>query len=121
VAGSILLYEAAAQRRRPESDLREPATGDGPGLVPEALDAADEPRDASGDPDAQPAPVLDAAGSIPRGNRRAMPTALAPEAVPSDGTPPLDADELLPGEPAADLAEPATDLVSEPAGDTPQV
>jgi hypothetical protein len=33
----------------------------------------------------------------------------------------LDADELLPGEPAADLAEPATDLVSEPAGDTPQV
>ncbi len=121
VAGSILLYEAAAQRRLPESDLREPASDDGPGRVPEAPAAADEPGDASGDPDARPAPVLEATGSIPRGNRRAMPTIPAADAVPSDGTSPSDADQLLPGEPAADLAEPATDLVSEPAGDTPQV
>jgi hypothetical protein len=32
-----------------------------------------------------------------------------------------DVDELLPGEAAADLVEPATALDSEPAGDTTQV
>jgi predicted rRNA methylase len=121
VAGSILLYEAAAQRRLPESEPHEPASDAGPHRAPEALDPADEQRDASGDPDARPAPLPETAGSIRRGSRRTVATTLAPEAVPSHGTSSDDVDELLPGEAAADLVEPATDLDSEPAGDTTQV
>jgi 23S rRNA (guanosine2251-2'-O)-methyltransferase len=121
VAGSILLYEAAAQRRLPESEPHESPSDDGSDIVPEALDPADEPGDASGDPEARPAPVPEPAESIRRGSRRTVPATLAPEAVPSDGTPSDDADVLLPGEPATDLVEPVGDLDSVPAGDTPQV
>ena len=122
VAGSILLYEAAAQRRLPESEPHPPASDDGSDGVPEALDPADEPGDASGDPDARPAPATrrppdrSVAGAAARCRRRSPPSRCR-----ATGRLRIDADELLPGEPAADLAEPATDLDSEPAGDTPQV
>ena len=78
VAGSILLYEAAAQRRLPESEPHAPAPDDGPDRAPEALDPADEPRDASGDPDARPAPAtrarrIDPSREPPHGANDARP------------------------------------------------
>ena len=126
VAGSILLYEAAAQRRLPESEPRHAGAGRRIGRgARDARSRATSHGDAPADPDARPAPAAPeaadptpSAGTAARCRRRPP-----PRRCPSDGTPAVDADELLPGERGrADLrSEPATDLDSEPAGDTPQV
>ena len=129
VAGSILLYEAAAQRRLPESELHPPAPDDGSDVVLETLDPGDERGDVPADPVAQPEPAPPEAGErAPRRHHRVVPPTPAPEPLRRGETPAVDADELLPGGPAADAPEPAafvpepvTDLDSEPARDTPQV
>ena len=89
VAGSILLYEAAAQRRLPESELHPPASDDGSDGVPEALDPGDEHGDASGrsrTPEPEPE-APEAAGPVPRRHRRVVPSTPAPEPVHGSETP----------------------------------
>jgi 23S rRNA (guanosine2251-2'-O)-methyltransferase len=137
VAGSILLYEAAAQRRLPESELHPRASDDGSDGVPETVEPGDERGDPQAGPVANPEPAApepaapepaapepaapEPAEPAPRRNRRVVRPTPALEPPHSGETPAVDADELLPGGPPADVPEPAADLDSEPAGDTPQV
>jgi 23S rRNA (guanosine2251-2'-O)-methyltransferase len=129
VAGSILLYEAAAQRRLPESEPRPSAPGDGSDGVAESLDPGDERGDGPAEPASQPEPAApEAGGPAPRKHRRVVPSTPAPEPPHTSETPAVEGDELLPGGPAADVPEPVAgvpepvaDLDSQPAGDTRQV
>ena len=126
VAGSILLYEAAAQRRLPESELRPPASDEGSdegsGGVPETLDRDDGPGAAPADPVAPGEPVAAEVAEPASGrNRGVVPPTPALEPVQGGESSAVDGDELLPGEPAVEVPDPAASLDSGPAGDTPQV
>jgi 23S rRNA (guanosine2251-2'-O)-methyltransferase len=123
VAGSILLYEAAAQRRLPESEPRAASSDEGPeGGAAWGLDPGDEREDAPADPVAGPEPVAPgAAAPAPGTNRRRVPPTPAPEPPQTGETPVADAEELLPGEPAGEATGPAAELDSGPVRDSPQV
>jgi len=108
VAGSILLYEAAAQRR-----------------LAEALPRTDEPFDASADPDLSAVEDVDAAAAAETTRVAEAGAPVGPEApTPAESGVAGDAagdDELLPGgpavEPSATPADPLADAPDGPAED----
>ena len=108
VAGSILLYEAAAQRR-----------------LAEALPRTDEPFDASADPDLSAVEDVDAAAAAETTRVAEAGAPVGPEApTPAESGVAGDAagdDEMLPGgpavEPSATPADPLADAPDGPAED----
>jgi hypothetical protein len=113
VAGSILLYEAAAQRRLEEAPLH---------LLP-ADGGSDE---APGPPEpgselVQPE-TAELADPVPAPKRTRRPAAPKPAREPARAgdTPAADTDELLPGGPAVDLPEATTDELPEAAAGDPR-
>ena len=110
VAGSILLYEAAAQRRLEEAPRHSPPAEDGADEPPEAFEPGTEPVEPA------TAEVVDS-DPAPRRPRRVATAKPDPEPGRVSGTPASDAEELLPGGPAIEPPEPAAD----PADDVPEV
>ena len=111
VAGSILLYEAAAQRRLPESELRDRRRRTTDRTVcPRRPMPADEPGDASGRPGRPTgARCPEAAGPTPSEEPPRDADDARPRCrCPSGGTPPVRRrTSSFPGGRPSDLAEPA--------------
>ena len=110
VAGSILLYEAAAQRRLDEAPLHPPPGDEGADGSPGSSDPGPQPAEPATAELVDPAPA-------PKRTRRVATPKPAPEPGRAAGTPASDRDELLPGGPAIEPSEPTAD----PAGDVPEV
>jgi 23S rRNA (guanosine2251-2'-O)-methyltransferase len=115
VAGSILLYEAAAQRRLPEA----------PRVEPQAPPLAQARPQETAPPSADDEPRPGATADEPAPEPEQAPTADEPAPEPGAGTPPadsaeppeadrpIDPDDLLPGGPPP--------LPGDPAGEAPEV